>query len=112
MKLSGNPATFGRPLNIAGNQSFLRRREALWPPKPKLLLMATVTLRVAGLVGDVIQIALGIGVVEVDRGGDQIALDGQGADDGFDAAAGAQEVAQFALGGADGELFGVIAEGA
>ena len=32
-------------------------------------------------------------------------------DDRFDAAAGAEQVAELALGGADGELVGVLAEG-
>ncbi len=41
--------------------------DALWPPKPKLLLMATGTSRSRGLVGRVVQVAFGIGIVEIDR---------------------------------------------
>ena len=41
--------------------------EALCPPKPKLLLIAAVSFRCAGLVGRVVQIAVRIGVVEIDR---------------------------------------------
>ena len=63
------------------------------------------------LCGDVVEVALGIGLVEIDRGRDQIAVDGQGRDDRFHAAAGAEQMAELALGGADGQLFGVVAEG-
>ncbi len=66
---------------------------------------------VARFVGDEIQIAPFIGIVQVDRRRDEIALDRQSRDDGFNAAAGAQEMAQFALGLTDGDALGVVAEG-
>ena len=36
--------------------------EALWPPKPKLLDITTESFRCAGLVGRVVQVAVGSGV--------------------------------------------------
>ena len=48
----------------------------------------------AGFVGDEVQIAFGVRIVQVDRGRDHVALNDQGTDDGFHAAAGAQEVAE------------------
>src|SRR5258706_14269291 len=62
---------------------------------------------VAGLVGDVVEVASFVGVFEVDRGGDEVSVDGQGADDCLDTTGSPEEVAHLALGGADGELFGV-----
>ena len=42
--------------------------EALWPPKPKLLLMAaSESGRSRGVIRRVVEIAVGIGVVVVDR---------------------------------------------
>src|SRR5688500_10871011 len=68
--------------------------------------------RAAGLVGRVVQVALGIGVLVVDDGWDDASLDRLDGDDGVDAAGGAQAVADHALGGADGEAVGVLAKGA
>ena len=55
----------------------------------------------AGDVGDVVEVAAFAGVVEVDRGGKDAGVDGQGRGDQLDAAGGAQEVAELALGAGD-----------
>ena len=84
----------------------------MWPPKPKLLDRAMFDLRLAGGVGDVVEVALVVGVVEVERGRDDAVVDGHGADDQLDAAGGAQQVAGGALGGGDHQaVVGVVAEG-
>ncbi len=92
--------------------NLLTRTEALWPPKPKLLLMATLTSRLAGDVGHAVQIALRVLVLDVDRRRHDAVLDGHDAGDQFDAAGGAEHVAGHRLGGADHQaVFHVIAEG-
>jgi len=65
----------------------------------------------AGDVGDVVEVALGVGVVEIDGGGDQRIADGHGAGGGLYGAGCAQEVAGHRFAGADYEaVFGVVAE--
>ena len=59
---------------------------------------------VAGLVGDVIQITTFVGMLEVDRWGHEIVIDGQRCDGGFDAAAGTQEMSELALYNIEREL--------
>src|SRR5947207_742783 len=60
----------------------------------------------AGDVGDVVEVAFGVGFVVVDGGGQVAAGEGEGGDDQFDAAGGAQGVADGGFGGGDGEFFG------
>ncbi len=50
-------------------RSWLTRSEALWPPKPKLLEMAIFSLRLAGDIGGVVEVAGRIGIGEIDCGG-------------------------------------------
>ena len=57
-----------------------------WPPKPKLFDSATSTGLVAGDVGDVVEVAVGVGVVEVERRRQDAVADRQQADDRLDAA--------------------------
>src|SRR5690606_5383596 len=66
----------------------------------------------AGLVGHVVEVAVGVRFVEVDGRGDRAFLNGFRADDGLDAAGGAEEVAGHGLGGADGDPAGCFAEDA
>ena len=47
--------------------NFFAAMVALWPPKPRELLTQARTGHLAGLVGHVIQIALGIGILVIDR---------------------------------------------
>src|SRR4029453_11423489 len=56
--------------------------------------------------GDARQLALGIGILVVDRGVDQIVLNGHRRRDGADATRGAQRVTDAGLGGADQDLVG------
>jgi hypothetical protein len=69
-------------------------RLVLWPPKPKELDMA-YWIGAAGDVGDVVEVALGVGFVVVDGGGEVGAGEGEAGDDQFDAAGGAQGEADF-----------------
>ncbi len=84
--------------------------EALCPPKPKLFDMAACNLPLAGLIGRVVEIALGIGIVQVDRRRNQAVAQRQNGEHQLHAAAGAQQVAQLALGARDAQLAGVLAE--
>ena len=81
-----------------------------WPPKPKLFDSATSTALPAGLVGDVVEVAVGVGVVEVDRRRQDAVADRQQADDRLDAAGGGDQVAHHALGAGDRHLVGRVAE--
>ncbi len=69
-----------------------------------------VDARFAGDVGDVVEVAAFAGVVEVDGGGEDAGVNGQGRGDQLDAAGGTQEVAELALGAGDLEPAGVGAE--
>src|SRR6266849_3953207 len=64
----------------------------------------------ARLVGHVVEIALRVGVVEVDRGRQQAAIDREDAGRRLDGAGGAQQVTVHRLGGADREVTSVVAE--
>src|SRR5579864_31136 len=55
--------------------------------------------RFAPLVGHVVQVALRIGLVQVDRGWRVLVVNGHNGDDGFDGARGAEQVAVHRLGG-------------
>ena len=69
-----------------------------------------VDLLAAGLVGDVVEVAVVAGVVEVDRRRDHAVADRQQADDRLDAAGRRDQVAHHALGAGDGHLVGRVAE--
>ena len=58
-------------------------------------------------VGDIVQVATFAGMVEVDRGGEDPVVDGQGRDDQLDAPGGTQEVSELALGAGDLQAGGV-----
>src|SRR5262249_30086606 len=58
----------------------------------------------AGPIRHVVEVALRVGLVEVDRRVNHPLPDGQGAGDEFHAAAGAEQMADHALGAADREL--------
>ena len=69
-----------------------------------------VDLHFAGFVRGVIQVARGIGVIQIDGGRNDAVLDRLDADDAFDRAGGAEHVAQSTLGGGDDQFFRVIRE--
>ena len=60
-----------------------------------------IYLRPDRLVGDIVQIALGIGTVQIDGGRDDAGLQSLQAGDGFDGARCTQHMARHGLGGAD-----------
>src|SRR5690606_17176902 len=62
------------------------------------------------LPGHVVQIAGGILLIQVDGGRDHIVPNGEDAGDGLHGAGGPQQVADHGLGGADGQLIGMLAE--
>src|SRR3989338_10396748 len=51
-----------------------------------------IDARAAGGVGDVVEIARGVGMVQVDRGGEDLPVDREDGEHGLDAARGAQQV--------------------
>src|SRR5438132_71171 len=61
-------------------------------------------------VGDVVEVAVGVGRLIVDRGMEDAALDAEDGGDHLDGAAGAKEMADHTLGAGDGQLLGVRAE--
>jgi len=69
-----------------------------------------VDVRIAGDVWRVVEIAVRIGVLEVDRGRDHAPEQGQGTDDQFDAAAGSERVPQLALRAGDRQPPGMVSE--
>ena len=64
----------------------------------------------AGAVGDVVEVAVGVGVVEVDGRVDDPGLDGQAQAISSTPPLAPEQVADHALGAADGQLAGVVAE--
>ena len=64
----------------------------------------------SGFVGNVVEIAVGIGVFEVDRGGHDLTLEGQDRDHELDPTRGPQEVSQLALGARDRDAAGFAVE--
>src|SRR5437870_2771048 len=64
----------------------------------------------AGRVRDVIEVAVGVGRVEVDRRGQDAVLEAQATGDGLDAAAGPEQVADHALGARHHQSLRVFAE--
>ena len=89
----------------------LRMSVMFWPPKPKLFESATSTLLSPGHVRDVVEVAIRVGVVEIDGWGKHAVADGQEADDRLDAAGRGDQVAHHALGAGDRHLVGRLAEG-
>src|SRR5487761_1041575 len=67
-------------------------------------------VNLARLVGDVVEVAVRVGLIQVDRGREQPTVQGQHAGRGLDRAGRAEQVAVHGLGGADGELLRVLAE--
>ena len=82
------------------------------PPKPKEFDRPTSKLVRDGLVGHVVQAALGVGVVEIDGGRKLLVDERQHGDAGFESAGAAEQMAGHGLGAADLELVaqGVLAE--
>src|SRR5216684_3393585 len=64
----------------------------------------------ARLVGHVVEVALWVGLVEVDRGRQQAAIQGEDASSGLDGAGGTKQVPVDRLGGADRKLVRVVTE--
>ena len=67
------------------------------PAKTEAVAHGVANLPLFRLQRRVVEIALGAGILEVDRRRDGVAVDGQRSDDRFDAAAGAEEVAELAF---------------
>ena len=64
----------------------------------------------SGFVGNVVEIAVGIGIFEVDRGGHDLTLEGQDRDHELDPTRGPQQVSQLALGARDRDAAGFAVE--
>ena len=82
------------------------------PPKPNEFDSAYLNRGRALDVRDVVEIALRIGRLVVDRGRNHLMPDREHGDAGFEAAGGAEQVPGHRLGRRDGELPRVIAEDA
>ena len=85
---------------------------ALWPPKPNELLIATMSpcRQVAGA-GDDVQRDLRVLVVEVDGHRGDALVDGQHGQHGLQRAGAAEQVPGLRLGGGDGDVVDLVAEG-
>ena len=81
-----------------------------WPPNPKLFDSATSTALRRAFVRDVVEVALRVGVVEVDRRRQDPVADRQQADDRLDAPGSRDQVAHHALGAGDRHLVGRLPE--
>ena len=75
-----------------------------WPPKPKLLVRAWSQRASRAVVGDVVQVALRVGRVIVDRRRQHAVADRHQADDQLGRAGRGDQVAHHALGARDGHL--------
>src|SRR4051794_32499142 len=64
----------------------------------------------AGGVGDVVEVEVGIGILVVDGGREDVVADGEHANDGFGDAGSGNEVAHHAFGAADRCLHGAVAK--
>ncbi len=82
--------------------------EALWPPNPKLLLMAILHLPLSWLIRRVIQIAIGIGRLQVDRWRNHMVQQRLHGDHQFDASAGSESMSQLALGTGNADRPGMV----
>ena len=82
-----------------------------WPPKPKLFVSAASTGSLTARdVRDVVEVAVGPGILEVDRRGHDAVPDRKQADDRLDAAGRGDQVAHHTLGARDRHLVSSIAE--
>ena len=98
---------------IAGRgqgSNFLKTTEALAPPNPKVFDSTLRDRDPARRVRHVVQVALGVGVLEVDRRRDDAVLDREHGGDRLDAAGRAEQVPGHRLGRADRDAPGVLAE--
>ncbi len=64
----------------------------------------------SGLVGDIIEVAFGVGVLKVHSWGEDLVADGEHAGDEFDGSGGGDEMSHHGLDAGDGDVFGVFAE--
>src|ERR1700674_240080 len=78
--------------------------------EPERVREGHLGVRLASLVGDVVQVALRVRVVQVDRRRQQTAVEREHARGGLEGAGGAQQVTVDGFGRADRELVGVVAE--
>ncbi len=88
----------------------MKTRQVFWPPRPKAFDITAPILSLARCVGHVVQVALRVGELLVDRRRDDLVADGQGADNGLDRAGSRGEVAGHRLGGANGDAVSALAE--
>ena len=80
------------------------------PPKAKAFDIAASTAALARDVGDDVEVAVGVGLVVVDRRGDHAVADRHHAGEELDGAGAADQVAVHRLGRGDEEVVGVGAE--
>ena len=80
------------------------------PPKPKELLMRVAHLGLARLVRHAVEVALGVGVVVVDGGREDLVAQRERGDPGLEPARGAEQVPGHGLRGAQGQPPRVLAE--
>ncbi len=71
------PQTHGSGVDIQMLFGFLHNQRRVMPAEAEAVAHGVGDLVVAGFVRDVVQIAFGIGVVQVDGGGDEIVVNGQ-----------------------------------
>ena len=90
--------------------NFFATRVALCPPKPKELLTIAFHRHLASRVGHVIQVALRVGDLIINRWRHDIRLQGFGANNHLHSARSSQHMAGRSFGGTDREFVGLIAK--
>lgn len=66
-----------------------------------------MNLLLSRLMRNVVEVALGVGIVEVNGGREEMGFDGFEADGHFHGSGGAEKVAEARFGGADRDFFGI-----
>ena len=88
----------------------MNTRQAFWPPEPEGVGQDDPHIRLAGLVGHIVQVALRVGVFIVDGGVDRPIDYGPDAGHRLKRPRRPQGVAYHRLGGADGDLVSLLSE--
>src|ERR1700677_229012 len=89
---------------------FLQHQAGVAPAKSGVEINGDADGVGAGLAGDVIEIAEGVGFVQIDGRRNLFMPNGKGANHGFESTGSSHEMAGDGLGGADGHATGVIPE--
>src|SRR2546421_9245232 len=98
------------PPNVGGALRAAQHQGGVDPAEPERVGEHHVRRRRAALAAHAVQVARGIGTLEIDRGGKPAPLHRERADRHLDRAARAERVAVVALCAADAEPVGVVAE--